>query len=154
MSKGFYKNRRLKSFIFLCACFFIAFIPHAFNIENFFYIILILTLLVVFYGLVVISRNFKRNNVSNSVNSRISNKDLPVLDILVAARDEENVIARLVERLFNLDYPTNKLNIYIIDDGSSDKTPLILDRLARQYDKLKVVSRSPNAGGGLSLIHI
>jgi len=34
-----------------------------------------------------------------------------VLDILVAARDEENVIARLVERLFNLDYPTKKLNI-------------------------------------------
>jgi len=59
---------------------------------------------------------------------------LPVLDILVAARDEENVIARLVERLFNLDYPTNRLNIYIIDDGSSDKTPLILNRLSRQYE--------------------
>jgi len=83
---------------------------------------------IVFYGLLIISRNFDRNNVSNIIESRISNKELPVLDILVAARDEENVIARLVERLFSLDYPTNKLNIYIIDDGSSDKTPLILDR--------------------------
>ena len=73
-----------------------------------------------------------------------------MLDILVAARDEENVIARLVERLFNLEYPTNKLNIYIIDDGSSDKTPLIFNRLSRQYEKLQVVSRSPNAGGGKS----
>ena len=150
MSKGFYKNRRLKSFIFLSACFFIAFIPHAFNIENFFYIILTLSFVIVFYGLIVISRNFKRNNVLKTVSRRISNKELPVLDILVAARDEENVISRLVERLFSLDYPTNKLNIYIIDDGSSDKTPLILDRLARQYDKLKVISRSPNAGGGKS----
>jgi len=44
----------------------------------------------------------------------------------------------------------HQLNIYIIDDGSSDKTPLILDRLSRQYDKLKVVSRSPIAGGGKS----
>ena len=35
MSKGFYKNRRLKSFIFLSACFLVAFIPHANNIENF-----------------------------------------------------------------------------------------------------------------------
>jgi len=150
MSKGFYKNRRPKSFIFLSACFLVAFIPHAYNIENFFYIILILSFVIVFYGLIVISSNFKRNNVLNTVSSRISNKDLPVLDILVAARDEENVIARLVERLFSLDYPTNKLNIYIIDDGSSDKTPLILDRLSRQYEKLKVVSRSPNAGGGKS----
>ena len=147
MSQGFYKNRRLKSFIFLSACFFIALIPHAFNIANFFYIILTLSFVIVFYGLIVISRNFNRNNLSNTLSSRISNKELPVLDILVAARDEENVIARLVERLFNLDYPINKFNIYIIDDGSSDKTPLILDRLARQYDKLKVISRSPNAGG-------
>ena len=145
MSKGFYKNRRLKSFIFLSACFLVAFIPHAYNIENFFYIILTLSFVIVFYGLIVISRNFERNNVLNYV-STISNKELPVLDILVAARDEENVIARLVERLFSSDYPTNKLNIYIIDDGSSDKTPLILNKLSRQYEKLKVVS--------LSLIHI
>jgi 1,2-diacylglycerol 3-beta-glucosyltransferase len=150
MSKGFYKNRRLKSFIFLSACFVLAFIPHAYNIENLFYLILTLSFVTVFYGLIVISRNLKRNNVSNIVSSRITDKELPMLDILVAARDEENVIARLVERLFNLDYPTNKLNIYIIDDGSSDKTPLILNRLSRQYEKLQVVSRSPNAGGGKS----
>ena len=42
----------------------------------------------------------------DNLNSIIDSK-LPVLDILVAARDEENVIERLVERLFNLDYPTN-----------------------------------------------
>ena len=150
MSKVFYKNRRLKSFIFLTACFLVATIPHFYNIGGFFYFILTLSFLIAFYGLIVISRNFKRNNVANTFSSRVNNKDLPVLDILVAARDEENVIERLVERLFNLDYPTNKLNIYIIDDGSSDKTPLILDRLSRQFDKLKVVSRSPNAGGGKS----
>ena len=101
MSKGFYKNRRLKSFIFLSACFLVAFIPHAYNIEGFFYLTLTLAFVTVFYGLIVIFRNLKRNNVSNTANSRICDKELPVLDILVAARDEENVIARLVERLFN-----------------------------------------------------
>ena len=73
-----------------------------------------------------------------------------MLDILVAARDEENVIERLVERLFNLDYPDNKLNIYIIDDGSIDKTPLILEKLSREYEKLNIISRSSNSGGGKS----
>ena len=92
MSKGFYKNRRLKSFIFLSACFLLAFIPHAYNIENLFYLILTLSFVTVFYGLIVISRNVKRNDVVNIVKRRISNKELPVLDILVAARDEENVI--------------------------------------------------------------
>ena len=88
MSKGFYKNRRLKSFIFLSACFLAAFIPHAYNIASLFYVILTLSFVIVFYGLIVISRNFKRNKVSNNL-SKISNKELPVLDILVAARDEE-----------------------------------------------------------------
>jgi len=82
MSKGFYKNRRLKSCIFLSACFLVAFIPHAYNIEKFIYIILTLSFLIVFYGLIVISKNFKRNNVLNAVSSRISNKELPVLDII------------------------------------------------------------------------
>ena len=113
MSKGFYKNRRLKSFIFLSACFLVAFTPHVYNIESFFYLTFSLSFVIVLYGLIVISRNFKRKKVLNTVGRRISNKELPVLDILVAARDEENVIARLVERLFSLDYPTNKLNIYI-----------------------------------------
>ena len=103
MSKGFYKNRRLKSFIFLSACFLVAYIPHTYNIKNFFNIILAFSFVIVFYGLIVISRNFKRNNVFNTVGRRIRNIELPVLDILVAARDEENVIARLVERLFSLD---------------------------------------------------
>ena len=103
MSKGFYKNRRLKSFIFLSACLLVALIPHVYNIESFFYFILTLAFVIAFYGLIVISRNVKRNNVVNIVSRRISNKELPVLDILVAARDEENVIARLVERLFSLD---------------------------------------------------
>ena len=101
MSKGFYKNRRLKSFIFLSACFLVAFIPHAYKITSFFYLILTLSFVIALYGSIVISRNFKRNKVSNTLSSIIRNKELPVLDILVAARDEENVIARLVERLFN-----------------------------------------------------
>ena len=102
MSKGFYKNRRLKSFIFLSACFLVAFIPHSYNIASFVYFILTLSFVIFIYGLIVISKNFKRNKVSNNLISKISDKDLPLLDILVAARDEENVIARLVERLLSL----------------------------------------------------
>ena len=150
MSKGFYKNRRLKSFLFLVVCFLVTAIPHVFNIRNFSYIIFTLTLVIAAYGLIIIAKNINRNIVSNGINKNIIDENLPFLDILVAARDEENVVARLVERLLNLEYPINKLNIYIIDDGSSDKTPLILDRLAKEVSNLKIISRSPNAGGGKS----
>ena len=80
MSKGFYKNRRLKSFIFLCACFLVALIPHAYKIESLFYVVLTLSFVIVFYGLIVISRNFKRNKLSNNLSTKFSDKDLPVLE--------------------------------------------------------------------------
>ena len=96
MSKGFYKNRRLKSFLFLSACFLVTIIPHVYNIRGFFYFILTLSLVIAFYGFIVISRNFKRNNIANTISSGAINNELPLLDILVAARDEENVIERLV----------------------------------------------------------
>ena len=149
MSDVFYKNRRLKSLLFVVACSLVAITPHILNIKALPLFLSAFSLVIAFYGLLVIFKNNKMGISSNTLNE-ISKDKLPVLDILVAARDEENVIERLVQRLFNLDYPSNKLNIYIIDDGSTDKTPLILDRLSREFEKLKIISRSPNAGGGKS----
>ena len=150
MSNVFYKNRRLKSLIFLAVCSLVTVSPRFFNIKYFSYLIFSLSLLIALYGLLVISKNIKRGFAFNTFDKKFSNKKLPSLDILVPARDEENVIATSVERLFKLDYPTNRLNIYIVDDGSSDNTPLILDRLSKKFEKLKIISRSPNAGGGKS----
>ena len=150
MSNGFYKNRRLKSFLFFAVCLLVSTIPHIFQFKHFLFFTFTISFLIACYGLNVISKNLKRSVTLKNNENRISDDKLPNLDILVAARDEENVIERLVERLFNLDYPTNKLNIYIIDDGSSDKTPLILERLSKEFDKLKIISRSANAGGGKS----
>ena len=150
MSNGFAKKRRLKSLIFVVVCFLVAIVPHLFKIKNFFLITFFSSIVIALYGLTVISKNINREILSNTKGKQITEDKLPVLDILVAARDEENVIARLVERLFNLDYPDNKLNVYIIDDGSSDKTPLILNRLSKDFKKLKIISRSPDAGGGKS----
>ena len=150
MSKGFYKNRRLKSLLFFVVCSLVAIFPHLFLIKKFSYLTFSLSLVIAFYGLIIISRNFKRNVISKSDYKKITDDDLPFLDILVAARDEENVIERLVERLVSLDYPNTKLKIYIINDGSVDNTPLILDRLSKEFEQLKIINRSPDAGGGKS----
>ncbi|ACK72789.1 glycosyl transferase family 2 [Gloeothece citriformis PCC 7424] len=77
-------------------------------------------------------------------------KDAPFISLLVAAKNEEAVISNLVNLLCNLNYPTNKYEVWIIDDYSTDKTPQILDNLAKQYSQLNVVHRPANAGGGKS----
>lgn len=74
----------------------------------------------------------------------------PYVSLLVAAKNEEAVIASLVKRLCNLDYPASRYDLWVIDDHSTDRTPLVLERLAKQYQQLKVVRREADAGGGKS----
>jgi 1,2-diacylglycerol 3-beta-glucosyltransferase len=68
----------------------------------------------------------------------------------VAAKNEEAVIARLVRNLCNLDYPVDRYEVWVIDDRSTDKTPLMLEQLAKEYSQLKVLRRGAGAGGGKS----
>jgi len=143
------RNRRLKSFIFLISCILIGVYPHFFSKKPPVLIIYAISLIVLIYGVWVLSKNMKIFNDSVDDSQEFS-RNIPTLDILVAARDEQNVIARLVERLFNLDYPSEKLKIHIIDDGSEDNTPIILKKLSKKYKTLNIISRSKNAGGGKS----
>ena len=148
IDNSFSRSRRLKSFIFLVSCMLIGVYPHFFSKKPPVFAIYVTSFVVLIYGVWVLSKNIKlSNNVCD--NNEFLN-DIPTLDILVAARDEQNVIARLVERLVSLDYPSEKLKIYIIDDGSVDNTPNILKKLSQKYERLNIISRSKNDGGGKS----
>jgi 1,2-diacylglycerol 3-beta-glucosyltransferase len=75
--------------------------------------------------------------------------ELPFVSVLVAAKNEEAVIGRLVQNLCTLEYPL-QYEVWIIDDNSSDRTPELLAQLAQEYKQLKVFRRSPQATGGKS----
>ncbi|TVQ46658.1 MAG: glycosyltransferase family 2 protein [Gloeocapsa sp. DLM2.Bin57] len=74
----------------------------------------------------------------------------PFVSLLIAAKNEEAVIANLVKMLLQLNYPQDKYEIWVVDDQSSDRTGLILDQIAQQSPQLKVLHRLPGAGGGKS----
>jgi len=63
--------------------------------------------------------------------------DLPPLSVVIAARDEEERIAEAAVSLLAQDYPN--LEVILIDDRSSDRTGAILDDLATNEPKLKVI---------------
>jgi len=149
-SKSFSRNRRLKSLLFLLSCLGLAIFPHFIDEQVYFPSMVLISLIVAIYGLIVISKNKSNLNFISRKENKLKQEDLPSLDILVAARDEQNVIADLVERLFYLDYPYEKLNIYIIDDGSSDDTPVILNKLSKKFERLTIIRRLKDAGGGKS----
>lgn len=57
---------------------------------------------------------------------------LPGLTLIIAAYNEEKVMAAKLENCLNLDYPRNRLQILIAADGSSDRTVEIVHSFARQ----------------------
>jgi biofilm PGA synthesis N-glycosyltransferase PgaC len=55
----------------------------------------------------------------------------PSVSAVMVVRNEEVVIARKLDNLLTLDYPQEKLDVVVVSDGSSDRTPAILTDYAR-----------------------
>ena len=72
--------------------------------------------------------------------------DLPKVSILVPAKNESVVLPDLVHSLFHLNYPSTHLDIWIVDDGSTDETPQILSKLQANFPGLQVHRRESKGG--------
>ena len=63
----------------------------------------------------------------------------PRVSLIVAAHDEEEVIARRLENLLALDYPPELLEIVVASDGSTDRTDAIVDELGRGEPRVRLL---------------
>ena len=146
------ENRRSKAAFFLFACGWAGLAPHVLAPAKMFWPALTLAFFLGGYGLKTVLHDrkklcdYKNKDLPESINS----EDYPTIDILIAARDEELVITRLIERLTCLKYPRGKFSIWIIDDGSKDNTPRLLEGLKNRFSNLNVIRRSRSSGGGKS----
>jgi len=66
----------------------------------------------------VLSRLFGRRNQP----AEIRDEQTPSLSLLIAAYNERSVIAERIENALNMDYPSDKLEIVVASDGSTDGT--------------------------------
>ncbi len=146
------ENRRVKTFLFLCICFTLACAPHFVEFPQRFYPGLAMTILLGMYGLRVVLRDGEGDYVPlvEDIPNTLNSEFYPSVDVLVAARDEENVIERLVTRLSNIQYPKDKISIFIIDDGSIDQTPYLLKKLIKNLSNFTIITRNRSDGGGKS----
>lgn len=81
-----------------------------------------------------------------------SEEELPPVSILIPARNEEIVIGNTLKKILSLDYPREKIEVIVIDDGSTDKTGVILEEIASRDDRIKPV-RLPIAPVGRGKAH-
>jgi len=69
----------------------------------------------------------------------------PSVSVIVAAHDEEAVIARRVENLLSLDYPDEVLEIVVASDASQDRTDAIVEEIAAREPRVRLL-RCPRGG--------
>jgi 1,2-diacylglycerol 3-beta-glucosyltransferase len=75
-----------------------------------------------------------------------SQEYLPQVSILVPAKNESAVLADLVHNLFQLNYPSDRLDIWVVDDESTDETPEIGKNLQSLFPALQVHRRQSKGG--------
>jgi cellulose synthase/poly-beta-1,6-N-acetylglucosamine synthase-like glycosyltransferase len=88
-------------------------------------------------GAIVLSRLFGRER-------HYPDSDLPTTTVVVAAYNEEAVIAERIENLLSIDYPRDRLSVIVAADGSDDRTAGIARSYARRG--VRVLTGGPRRG--------
>lgn len=107
---------------------------------------ILLIYLVFIFAIFVISKFIKRKNVVFE----------PKVSIVIPAYNEEKNIRECLNSVFEMNYPKDKLEITVVDDGSTDNTLKILEtlenrrfsvprnfkKISREYQKIKVLKQN------------
>ncbi len=99
----------------------------------------------IFFQLVVLMIILSNLVLLHRSRKHVTPDDLPMVSILVPARNEEFNIGRCIHSLLAQDYPF--FEILVLDDQSSDRTFAILSQIAASKPGLKVLAGSPPTEG-------
>ena len=73
--------------------------------------------------------------------------DYPTCSILIPAHNEEMVIGNTIESMLKIVYPEDKLQIIVINDGSTDSTKKIIESYAEKDSRVQLFDIPKGEGG-------
>ena len=120
--------------------------------------IVIISLLYVwtFYNIPILAigvRHFYKTKNKKPKLSHHLRSYLPLISVIVPVKDEENVVGRLLNALLNVDYPAEKLEIVVVEDGSVDKTAEICKHFVKEYpNRVNLICRNVSDGKPSALV--
>jgi cellulose synthase/poly-beta-1,6-N-acetylglucosamine synthase-like glycosyltransferase len=91
--------------------------------------------------------HYSRRSAREKVKLAESNPKLPSLSILIPAHNEALVIQKTVEALLASEYPKAQLEVIVVNDGSTDSTASIVQRLANRDERVLLINIPPSYGG-------
>ena len=96
----------------------------------------------VIFGYFLLSYAKFKDPYLETKNLSLSNRK-PLVSIIVAVKNEERFIRNCIQACINSTYPNKE--IIVIDDGSTDKTPQILDEISLEAD-IHIIHTSKSRG--------
>lgn len=114
----------------------------AFASEAVFYTFVFLSIYVQVFFFVTFLENRKKIIIRDKA---IQLANYPAVTIIVPSYNEEATVSKTILSLLNLNYPKDKLEIFLIDDGSSDGTWNVFKKFENQPN-IKIFRQTKNAG--------
>ena len=73
--------------------------------------------------------------------------DWPAITVLIAAHNEEAVVADILKALLEVDYPADRVTIMPVNDRSSDRTREIIDEFVVRHPRIQAFHRTGGKPG-------
>lgn len=118
-------------------------------LHGFFVVAVILIWFMIAYQLILTAAGYFHYQRSRKEKKIIDSAsfDFPKVSILIPAHNEEKVISRTITSMLEFDYPHNRLEVIIINDGSSDGTEEIVSKIATSDPRVRLMNVPPGEGG-------
>lgn len=111
-----------------------------------------------FYNLLILIIGVKHLRLQHSKGKiknchSLNQENLYTFSIIVPVKNEEKVIGRLLDALLRLGYPKDKMEVIIVEDGTTDKTREICVNYAEKSSGLIKVLHKPVSNGKPSALN-
>jgi len=108
-----------------------------------------------FYNLPILAAGIRYvyRRKHNQTSSR-KGENLPFFSLIVPVKNEEKVVGRILDALSHLNYPVNKKEVIIVEDGSTDRTvELCVEHAKKHHMNIKILHK-PSSSGKPSAINL
>ena len=82
--------------------------------------------------------------------SSLNPKGKPIVTVIIPAYNEERTVLKTMRSAYNLEYPKEKLEIIVINDGSKDNTQQIIEDYIKDKPNFRLISQK-NMGKATSM---
>ena len=90
---------------------------------------------------------YSRKSAQEKVRLARANPLLPGISILIPAHNEALVIQKTLDAILASDYPADHLEVVVVNDGSTDSTASIVQRIVNQDERVRLINIPPGLGG-------